>query len=35
MKGWILVGPEVTAEDSGLREWIDQGLDFAGSLPPK
>lgn len=35
MKGWILVGPEATAEDSGLEEWIARGLDFAGGLPPK
>ncbi|HEU5113355.1 MAG TPA: TfoX/Sxy family protein [Acidimicrobiia bacterium] len=35
MKGWILVAPEVTEEDSGLRRWIQAGLDFAGSLPPK
>ena len=35
MKGWILVAPEELAEDKGLADWIDVGLDFAGSLPPK
>ena len=35
MKGWILVAPEATEEDSGLHRWIEAGLDFAGSLPPK
>jgi TfoX/Sxy family transcriptional regulator of competence genes len=35
MKGWILVAPEATEEDSGLQRWIEAGLDFAGSLPPK
>lgn len=35
MKGWILVAPEATEEDNGLQKWIDAGLDFAGSLPPK
>jgi hypothetical protein len=35
MKGWILVAPEATGEDSGLQRWIEAGLDFAGSLPPK
>jgi TfoX/Sxy family transcriptional regulator of competence genes len=35
MKGWILVAPDVTAEDSDLAEWINRGLDFAGTLPPK
>ena len=34
-KGWILVAPEATGEDNGLQKWIDAGLDFAGSLPPK
>ncbi len=34
MKGWILVAPEVIEEGPGLREWVDVGLDFAGSLPP-
>ncbi len=35
MKGWILVAPDVTEEEAGLRKWVDAGLDFAGSLPPK
>jgi TfoX/Sxy family transcriptional regulator of competence genes len=35
MKGWILVAPEATEEDSELAHWITRGLDFAGSLPPK
>jgi TfoX/Sxy family transcriptional regulator of competence genes len=35
MKGWILVAPEATEEDSELAQWITRGLDFAGSLPPK
>jgi TfoX/Sxy family transcriptional regulator of competence genes len=35
MRGWILVAPDVTADDAALEEWITQGLDFAGTLPPK
>lgn len=35
MKGWILVGPEVIAEDGDLEQWINLGLDYAASLPPK
>jgi TfoX/Sxy family transcriptional regulator of competence genes len=35
MKGWILVGPDGIAEDSQLERWVTQGLDFAGTLPPK
>jgi TfoX/Sxy family transcriptional regulator of competence genes len=35
MKGWILVSPEATEDDADLRKWVEAGLDFAGSLPPK
>jgi hypothetical protein len=35
MKGWLLVGPGVTTTEAGLGEWVDRGLDFADSLPPK
>jgi TfoX/Sxy family transcriptional regulator of competence genes len=35
MKGWILVAPGSTRDDADLKRWIDVGLDFAGSLPPK
>jgi hypothetical protein len=35
MKGWLLVGPEATGTEAGLSRWIDRGVTFAGSLPPK
>ncbi|MDP9189247.1 MAG: TfoX/Sxy family protein [Actinomycetota bacterium] len=35
MKGWILVSPEAIADDDDLAAWIDEGTEFAGSLPPK
>ena len=35
MTGWLLVGPEATAGDEGLRAWVDRGAAFASSLPPK
>ncbi|HEY6707420.1 MAG TPA: TfoX/Sxy family protein [Actinomycetota bacterium] len=35
MKGWLLVAPEGHAEDDDLRRWLDRGLAYAGSLPPK
>jgi TfoX/Sxy family transcriptional regulator of competence genes len=35
MTGWLLVGPEATASDDGLRAWVDRGAAFAESLPPK
>jgi TfoX/Sxy family transcriptional regulator of competence genes len=35
MKGWLLVDPAGCAEDEDLRRWIDRGVAFARSLPPK
>ena len=35
MKGWLLVAPDGHAEDDDLRRWLDRGLAYAGSLPPK
>lgn len=35
MRGWIVVAPEGFATDSDLEAWIDQGVAFAESLPPK
>jgi TfoX/Sxy family transcriptional regulator of competence genes len=32
MKGWILVAPE---DDDELGEWVQRGVAFARSLPPK
>jgi YCII-related domain len=34
MKGW-LVDPDSHAEDKDLRRWVDRGLAYADSLPPK
>jgi TfoX/Sxy family transcriptional regulator of competence genes len=35
MKGWLLVAPEVTADDGELERWVRRGEKFAASLPPK
>ena len=35
MKGWVMVGPGGYESDSDLRYWVEQGVDFALSLPPK
>lgn len=35
MKGMVYVGVEGFAEQEDLRAWLDRGLAFAGSLPPK
>jgi TfoX/Sxy family transcriptional regulator of competence genes len=35
MKGWVMVSPEGYASDKALQNWVDQGLSFALTLPPK
>lgn len=35
MKGWVLVDSQTVAPDDDLRSWIEVGMDFAASLPPK
>jgi TfoX/Sxy family transcriptional regulator of competence genes len=35
MKGWLLVAPEITADDGDLERWVRRGEEFAASLPPK
>ncbi len=35
MKGWIMVGPQGTTSDSAVQRWVEKGVRFAGSLPPK
>lgn len=35
MKGWLLAGGGAIAEESDLGRWIDIGMSYAGSLPPK
>jgi TfoX/Sxy family transcriptional regulator of competence genes len=35
MKGWLLVAPEITADDGELERWVRRGEEFAASLPPK
>ena len=35
MKGWVTVGPEGYESAEQLETWIEQGLEFALSLPPK
>jgi hypothetical protein len=34
MKGWLLVAADGHAEDD-LRRWVDRGVAYAVSLPPK
>jgi hypothetical protein len=35
MRGMVYVSSEGLSEDSELRLWIDAGLDYASTLPPK
>jgi TfoX/Sxy family transcriptional regulator of competence genes len=35
MKGWLLVAPQGCASESDLRAWVQKGVDFALTLPPK
>jgi TfoX/Sxy family transcriptional regulator of competence genes len=35
MKGWILVDAGAHAEDDDLRRWVDRGVAYADTLPPK
>jgi hypothetical protein len=35
MKGWLLVAPDGHAQDDDLRRWVDRGVAYASSLPPK
>lgn len=35
MKGWVWVGQEGFEDDADLEAWVQRGVDFALSLPPK
>jgi hypothetical protein len=35
MKGWVIVEPAATEDDAALAGWVERGVAFAGSLPPK
>ena len=35
MRGFLLVSPDIIAEDDDLARWVDVGADHAASLPPK
>lgn len=35
MRGWILVAGDSVAVDEDLIAWIEVGMSFASSLPPK
>jgi TfoX/Sxy family transcriptional regulator of competence genes len=35
MKGWLRVSSGAVVDDEVLARWVDRGLAYAGSLPPK
>ena len=35
MTGWVVVKPSGTGADENLIEWVERGVMFALSLPPK
>jgi len=35
MKGWVMVEPAGFASQDNFEEWVQAGLDFALTLPPK
>ncbi len=35
MTGWVMVNLEGTADDNQLSQWVEQGIEFALTLPPK
>jgi hypothetical protein len=35
MKGWVMVSPEGHESDEDLSDWLQQGVNYALSLPPK
>lgn len=35
LKGMVYVSEAGIASDDGLTDWIERGVAFAGSLPPK
>jgi hypothetical protein len=35
MRGWVMVAPAGFESDAGLQDWVQQGVEFALSLPEK
>jgi TfoX/Sxy family transcriptional regulator of competence genes len=35
MDGWLRVDADVLSTDERLRRWVDEGVSYARSLPPK
>jgi hypothetical protein len=35
MRGWVVVRPAGVKTDAALKKWVELGVAFARSLPPK
>lgn len=35
MRGWITVDPATCANDADLARWVDRGVSYARTLPPR
>lgn len=35
MNGWVMVDSDGFPDDAGLEAWIERGVGFASTLPPK
>lgn len=35
MQGWVMVAPKGYESDEDLRRWVQRGVEYAQSLPPK
>ena len=35
MDGWLRVSADAVTDEDALARWVDRGLAYAGSLPPK
>jgi TfoX/Sxy family transcriptional regulator of competence genes len=35
MAGWLLVDSDALADDDQLQQWVDRGVTFVRTLPPK
>jgi hypothetical protein len=35
MTGWLLVAADAVADDQALQLWVDRGVAFVRTLPPK
>ena len=35
LRGFVYVGPDGYRSDGALEKWLERGVDFAMSLPPK